>query len=49
MSFETLTNQEIKALLALRKDVIMELTKELSELLSEVDKLEEILDARNIN
>lgn len=43
MSFEHLTKQQINALLALRKDAVIELAKEMQELLDDIDKLERAL------
>lgn len=43
MSFEGLTKQQINALLALRKDAVIELAKEMQELLDDIEKLERAL------
>lgn len=43
MSFEGLTKQQINALLALRKDAVIELAKEMQELLDDIEKLEKAL------
>jgi len=46
MSFEGLTKQQINALLALRKDAVIELAKEMQELLDDISKLEKALGER---
>jgi len=46
MSFEGLTKQQINALLALRKDAVIELAKEMQELLDDIEKLEKELGER---
>lgn len=46
MSFEGLTKQQINALLALRKDAVIELAKEMQELLDDIEKLEKALGER---
>lgn len=46
MSFEGLTKQQINALLALRKDAVIELAKEMQELLDDISELEKALGER---
>ncbi len=47
MSFESLSTQQLKALVALRKDTARELVEDLKHTLAEIDILEDLINERN--